>query len=785
MSFSEHPEDAAFNRLRDHLVTTANTLKVKGEYVVPNGMALSIWEDKYSRRKADGTFQTWGERLREVVVGNFLLDQNVKYTEADLEDTLRLAINGVMPFSGRHLQHGDVNQPNKNLEGFTNCSTAAFSFSTFWLLLNGSGVGSDYSIYTRTTDYSKYMPHLRFILDGGSVDDGKVENGSHPDFIAAIDEFSGGFDTKRDALHKYPRTHRDVRWIEIEDSREGWVKAMEAIETATWEKSHADDLFILDFSKLRAAGTPIVGQQGRPASGPIPLMRAFAKVASLRGVPGIAPWKQAMFVDHYLATSVVLGGIRRAARMATKYWNDPDIFEFINIKQGGFLWSANISVVVNQAFWDGVQNDPTSHAHQVFEAITRAQFEHQTGEPGFLTTDRMVCDMTGIETITAENYINPNSKLKVDHNTLRMMQDYLSRVKHLPNPFIVNPCGEIVLSLFGGYCCIGDICLANAKTKQDAIRAAELMGPALIRVNTMSALYKAEVERTNRIGVSLTGIHEFAAKHWGLSFYDLVNVTNDVSTPKRVTKARKKQAKAQEFWDFIALLRDKVEASSNIYSDSLQLNHPHTYTTVKPSGTISKIMSCTEGAHLPALDYYMRWVQFTKMIGTEPNPVLAEFEAKGYPMKDISHMYNNAVVVGFPTKQTIADLLGDEVVCAEDTDPAEQFEWLRLLERYWFGFNDDGSPRNAQISYTLRFSPNDFNYADFETMLRTNQPTVRCCAIMPISDLSAYAYTPEQKITRDEYYGWMLKIESLKHEAYDAATLDCASGACGLDPNIN
>ena len=46
--------------------------------------------------------------------------------------------------SGRHLQHGDTNQSERNMEVFTNCATAPASFILFYLLLNGSGVGRTY-----------------------------------------------------------------------------------------------------------------------------------------------------------------------------------------------------------------------------------------------------------------------------------------------------------------------------------------------------------------------------------------------------------------------------------------------------------------------------------------------------------------------------------------------------------------------------------------------------------------------------------------------------------------
>ena len=44
------------------------------------------------------------------------------------------------------------------------------------------------------------------------------------------------------------------------------------------------------------------------------------------------------------------------------------------------------------------------------------------------------------------------------------------------------------------------------------------------------------------------------------------------------------------------------------------VNVPHTNTTIKPSGTVSKLFALTEGAHLPSMREYIRWVQYRSMI---------------------------------------------------------------------------------------------------------------------------------------------------------------------------
>jgi hypothetical protein len=105
---------------------------------------------------------------------------------------------------------------------------------------------------------------------------------------------------------------------------------------------------------------------------------------------------------------------------------------------------------------------------------------------------------------------------------------------------------------------------------------------------------------------------------------------------------------------------------------------PHTNTTFKPAGTTSKLFGLTEGAHLPSMREFLRWVQFRN-----DDPLVAEYEAKGYPVKRLK-VYEGTTVVGFPTKPAICELDGGEwVVTAAEATPEEQYQFLRLLEKYW------------------------------------------------------------------------------------------------------
>lgn len=648
-----------------------------------------------------------------------------------------------------------------------NCSTAMASFLKFWLLMKGSGVSRLYDSDLCRVNWDN-LPNVRFVLEGPD----QWDQGGHPDYEDWIEN-------ARDARHKYESNSEHTRWFEVEDSAEGWVKVVEILETAAWQEKHRDKLFVFDFSKVRCKGTPIRGQQNRPASGPVPLIKALMRVASIKGA-GMRPWKQAMFVDHYLSSCVAVGGVRRAARLAGKTWRDRDIFEFIDIKRGGFLTTANNSVILDEEFWAQAADPRPSHGRRVFEAMVSAGYFDGTGEPGFINAHLMSWNPEGMEELSIHTLFSPeiSARLSLHPRTMDLLGYTLEVAKKKRYPFVPNPCGEIILACWGAYCTIADVCLANATSVEQALHAGGEMAKFLVRVNRMDTLYRAEVNRTNRVGVGFTGAHEFAYRQFGCTWQDLVNQTE----------------KGQQFWDFLNGLRDRIEHTARRYVDHLnvlyadqaeqsglgrgsfrKIPYPHTITTVKPSGTISKVMFCTEGAHLPAYGHYVRWVQY----GID-DPELKELQARGYPVKDVSASYPGHWVVGFPTELPIGRLMGQDFTAAGDATPEEQYRWLQLIEQYWLGRYGN------QCSYTLKYNPRRVSFEEFSSMVLKYQSTVRCCSVMAQDDdFSAYAYVPEERIDANQYYAMMQRISGvLAEERYDEEALACEGGACPIEPNL-
>ena len=700
-----------------------------------------------------------------------------------------------------------------------------------------------------------------------------------------------------------------------------------------------DEVLLLDFSDIRPYGSPIRGMQNRPASGPAPLMSAIAAISTLREA-GMPPWRAAMYADHYVAECVLVGGARRAARMATKHWKDASIFDFISLKRGGFLWSSNNSVMADQEFrdacvkvhalvqyeteyksslqtllLDGIITTIEAHAYRVLRELTEAAYYDKTGEPGIINVDKLTDKSDGMEKY-ADGLFAESDKYKLDTETLALMKSLAETAIRSDHRMIVNPCSEIVLLTLGAYCTIADVVPFHAQNDDDAEDAFRTATRALIRTNLMDCLYNREVKRTNRIGVGMTGFHEWVYSRFGFTWGDIVD-----------------ENKSKDMWLMLSRFKRAIVDESEIYSAELGVTTPHTNTTFKPAGcasletkiktvggvlsmkalfaehgrsdlaalpdgtwldplhptfvldenndekivtklyvngvkevfevtfedgviakltgnhklktadgwkrvdaltegddtiqivssvsklmtikritklqpeltvdievadthsyqiengvvshnTTSKLFGLTEGAHLPAMREYIRWVQFRN-----DDALVEEYASKGYPIKQLAS-YEGTTVVGFPTKPAICKLDGGKwVVTASEATPEEQYEFLRLLEKYWItGVEEDSftplSESGNNISYTMKYNPKVVDYNHFLNTMINGQFNIRCCSVMPQEDTSAYEYLPEEAVSREVFKEISNAItdDDIK-EDIGLEHVDCGTGGCPIDFN--
>lgn len=781
------------------------------------GMGVAVARRSFFRGSDN---EDMGVVARRVARGNISLVDQSKVGVDEEELLVRAIQSGAVLTSGRHLQHGDENQHKRNLELFANCASAPLSFINFLFLLNGSGVGRLFDDALMNVNWHA-APELVIMLKHDHPDYPKTREQffrmgtefSLLPFGTKLEDFSDEEYARvkawvEDNIVDQPQFYRDnpetnidsaVVYHRVKDSREGWAVGAELYEVMAWQHRALDTL-ILDFTDLRENGAPIAGMQGRPASGPMSTIRAFLNIAAkvVNAEEQMELWEQAMRVDDFYSQEVQVGGARRAARLSGKSWRDKSIFKFIAIKANCGLWTSNNSVIVDSEFWARVLawvstpkaeranlEELTLHAAEVF--IKATEFAYLNGEPGFINIDLMDDIKSGV---AYERPVYDNGQdIGCDRYPVtygkELFVDVAKRSQKLRYPLILNPCGEISFSALGSYCLVGDIAplmacpfdferrpggVLSTREAQDWDDAVELAGRLqarfLMRVNGMQAFFGEEVKRTERIGVSLTGIQEWAWARFGFSFDDLID-----------------EQKSAPFWRLVERVSFAIKDEAPKYAAVLGIKAPVTVVTTKPSGSISKLYGLCEGAHLPAHIAYLRWVQFRGSKDGNGNwypdtdPLVIDYERRGFPVRTLS-TYKGVAIVGFPTLPLLSSLMpAEKIVTASQASPADQYAYLRLLERYWLGERG-----GCQISYTIKLYKDRVSLSDFRRVVLENQPTVRCCTLMPTLPESqlGYEYLPEQPLTIEEYEEVVSKIDSVADQVVTEDDLRCMAGVCPL-----
>src|SRR5690606_967250 len=125
-----------------------------------------------------------------------------------------------------------------------------------------------------------------------------------------------------------------------------------------------------------------------------------------------------------------------------------------------------------------------------------------------------------------------------------------------------------------------------------------------------------------------------------------------------------------------------------------------------------------------------------------------------------------------------------KLITAPEATPEQQYQYLRLLEKYWIrGVEADGvtplPETGNQVSFTLKYFPERVTYDDFKRTLLAGQSSVRCCSVMPSADTSGYEYQPEQPVSRAEMDVILARIKNpgIKEDV-GFEHVDCGSGAC-------
>lgn len=221
-------------------------------------------------------------------------------------------------------------------------------------------------------------------------------------------------------------------------------------------------------------------------------------------------------------------------------------------------------------------------------------------------------------------------------------------------------------------------------------------------------------------------------------------------------------------------LRRLAIGASMKMADELGLPRPKAVTTIKPSGTLSKIMDTTEGIHKPLGRYIFNNVRFSKH-----DPLVDMCRDAGYRVFDDPYA-SDAVLITFPVawEDVAFDVVDGRHVNLESA--------VGQLNRYK-DFMSDYVDHNASItvSYDPSEVPEIVNWIDENwdsyvgvSFLYRNDPTKTA------EDLG-YPYLPQEVTTKDEYYRYTsgLKPMVLEQRANSFDEIqgeDCATGACPI-----
>lgn len=225
-------------------------------------------------------------------------------------------------------------------------------------------------------------------------------------------------------------------------------------------------------------------------------------------------------------------------------------------------------------------------------------------------------------------------------------------------------------------------------------------------------------------------------------------------------------------YDYSELQRTATSGAYGM-ADELGLPRPKNVTTIKPSGTLSKVMDTTEGVHKPLGKYIFNNVNFGKH-----DPLVPLCRSAGYKVID-NPSDPEAVLITFPV--------------AWDSVPFEKYNGMEVnlesaitqLERYkMLMINWCQQNVSATISYSVEevdgivewLCANWDNYVGVSFLFRAD-PTKSA------KDLG-YLYLPQEVVTKetyDEYVRNLQPIDLDKSNDIDAPLDDdCSSGACPI-----
>jgi ribonucleoside-triphosphate reductase (thioredoxin) len=673
----------------------------------------TVYDRTYSR-----SGETWEETVDRVVRGNISLVPDGKTLPGEEEKLRDMILEGALIPAGRQLyMTGCTGRQflfNCHVSGWGPILSDHFEF-TFMRLMEGGGVGANYSSRF-ISDYKVWRPvHIKLYC-----------RSDHPDY-----------EELKPYLQKeiYIGIPRKTTLTHIDDSREGWSGALSnIIDAATVYQSEypngkryvdnvsgQDDIVLhFDLSWIRASGSEIK-TFGGTAAGPVPLAKLLKGVEEVLNSAWLScgfTFQDAMEIDHAISECVISGNVRRSARMSIMHWNDPNIFDFINIKKDPSKhWSTNISVEIDSDFIEYIGDNCSPESEGDIADRSKARKVYREILSGMLTNGE-----PGIWNSTYANSGEPNKLLAT------------------------NPCGEIGLEAWEA-CCLGHVNLAafvkkNGKVDYDRLFEAHvLMTRFLVRAtfgDAESPEQRNVMNRNRRIGVGHLGLQWFLNAQ-GIKYSEA--------------------SRDEYFMEDLFNLYGAVRRAAREYAFQLRIPEPVKVTTIAPTGSIAKLFGVSEGIHPIYAKYFIRRIRFS-MIDPRQIKQVEDYRRRGHNV--IPDIYSaNTVVVEVPTRDPLLDHADEMFI--ESADEVSIEDMLSMLRLYQSAYADNS------VSYTINIPEGSVTPERLGAILLEYIKDIKGVTIMVDG---ARPLAPYERISKEEFFEYE---EFFTETSGDG---ECASGAC-------
>lgn len=523
-----------------------------------------------------------------------------------------------------------------------------------------------------------------------------------------------GFSVEHMYVSKLPEVpeelHESETIIKVMDSKLGWAVAYKELINLLF----AGTIPKWDVSNVRQAGARLKTFGGR-ASGPGPLIDLFNftietfKKACGRQLTSL----ECHDIVCVIGDVVVVGGVRRSALISLSDLSDAQMRD---AKSGTWYQTEQQRMLANNSV--AYKGKPEVG---VFLEEWNSLYKSKSGERGI--------------------YNREAATKQAARNGRRTLED----AKGEPYAYGVNPCSEILLRP-QGFCNLSEVVARvddTEKTLKQKVRNAVALGAmqsTLTNFKYLRKVWQRNAEEERLLGVSITGIADCP-------------LINHVSP------------EAEKLLDS---LRVEAVKAAKVWAEKFNINLAAAITCVKPSGTVSQLVSASSGIHNQHSPYYIRRVRNDKK-----DPVTSFMIAQGFPHEDCVFKPNDTTIFSFPMK-------APEGAITRDDETA-----LQSLEK-WMMFKTHFCEHNPSVTVSVR----DEEWPTVSAWVWENFDEIVGVSFLPHDD-HVYQQAPYEAISEVEY-NEMIKttpkdvdwagLQEFEKEDTTTGTqeLACVAGSCEI-----